>query len=799
MNKIAICILLSCMMVVAVHGQSSNSIDHISLHEKASYDYVHELLDGRIAGVRVGRSDGNPNNAPVITVRGINGLRGDLSPLFIVDGAVIGNVQNYFTDAFHQYGEQTYTSSLNPLSFLNIYDIESIEVLKDHAATALYGSRGANGVVIITTRRAEDRNFHLDWNSDVAVTPSVSHTHSINVGSMTKGLALDVSAYIRDMRGSIPNLSSLYGGGRINLESKVGESVRFGFNSIFVLGNLSNPSATAYYGQGSQTLALRSDALSATTYDGWVSDYDDDLKDTRVVNSAYLTINFSPFVKWTTRAGADYSKNIRLQWYGNSTQFGKVNNGAASEQGSTTFSYNASTAFDYDQYIDSKHLVKASLGAEIIGDQSSFNTMDGINFYMHELRGNALSLMQCEKKIHRFDYNYSTLSSYASVGYGYDGMVGMDAGLRSEWLPGYGSAPVFYPYAGLYADIHKAFMADVRTVSSLRLEGGYGVSGKQIYMPYEMTGRLLAGDYPSVPSGAEPYFEGLDRVLSEGWHAGLRAGFLNERILFEASVYSNRIKDNYSMFSFGQVNSEGLWKMADRALQYSRDGVFANWGVEAGIEADVFRRKDFTWRINANLAYEDNRVTAVHDQDMFGSTIGNGISGNVNVKGYPVSAICGYREDGEGNIIDINRDTRINQADKVILGNPLPKVYGSYGMSFLFYGITLDFLADGAIGHEIVNLHSLCMSGKTDITSSHVEKGDFLRLKRISAGYDIPIKASWIRGLNVNVSANNLFTLTSYSGYSPDVNSYGPSQILGFDYGSLPVFKTVVLGICAKF
>src|SRR5688500_6225724 len=97
-----------------------------------------QLLQGKVAGVNVTSASGEPGSIQGITIRGPGGVRTGSTPLFVVDGLPLDNSS---------------TGGGDPLNFINPQDIESIDVLKDASATAIYGSRGANGVVIITTKR----------------------------------------------------------------------------------------------------------------------------------------------------------------------------------------------------------------------------------------------------------------------------------------------------------------------------------------------------------------------------------------------------------------------------------------------------------------------------------------------------------------------------------------------------------------------------------------------------------------------------------------------------------------------
>ena len=122
---------------------------------------VAESLEGKIAGVDVKSSDGAPGSGVSITVRGANSFTTSSQPLYIVDGIPFGTDPNGVPSSGANEGQN---QSQNPLSMINPNDIEKIEVLKDASATAIYGSRGANGVVIITTRKGQEGKPRVELN-----------------------------------------------------------------------------------------------------------------------------------------------------------------------------------------------------------------------------------------------------------------------------------------------------------------------------------------------------------------------------------------------------------------------------------------------------------------------------------------------------------------------------------------------------------------------------------------------------------------------------------------------------------
>lgn len=101
-----------------------------------------QLLQGKIAGVNVTSVSGEPGAAQDVVIRGVGSLRSGSTPLYVIDGFVLDNASNGIAS--------------NPLNFINPQDIESMNVLKDASATAIYGARAANGVIVITTKKGKD-------------------------------------------------------------------------------------------------------------------------------------------------------------------------------------------------------------------------------------------------------------------------------------------------------------------------------------------------------------------------------------------------------------------------------------------------------------------------------------------------------------------------------------------------------------------------------------------------------------------------------------------------------------------
>ena len=137
---------------------SISSVDTDVLRQ--SNTSVESALQGAVAGLNVTTTSGQPGAASIIRIRGGNSITGGNEPLYVIDGFIV-----YNDVSSNKTGARGSDAALDPLAFLNPSDIESIEVLKDVSATAIYGTRGANGVIIITTKKGSHGKNNISYNA----------------------------------------------------------------------------------------------------------------------------------------------------------------------------------------------------------------------------------------------------------------------------------------------------------------------------------------------------------------------------------------------------------------------------------------------------------------------------------------------------------------------------------------------------------------------------------------------------------------------------------------------------------
>ena len=128
--------------------------------ESTPFSSVDDVLNGRVAGLNFSSASGDPGSSNMVTIRGVSSLLGTPNPLYVIDGVVVGKGAD----------NASLMESWNPLSSIDPNAIESVSVLKDASATALYGSRGANGVILITTKKGKyNQKTKFDFSTETGV------------------------------------------------------------------------------------------------------------------------------------------------------------------------------------------------------------------------------------------------------------------------------------------------------------------------------------------------------------------------------------------------------------------------------------------------------------------------------------------------------------------------------------------------------------------------------------------------------------------------------------------------------
>lgn len=758
------------------------------------------LIKGQISGVRVSSIDGASNGLQNVNIRGLNTLRGDSQPLWIVDGAIIGSNINQNLNAFYlaggktingdklpDYSGQSYTYPIGNFGWLNPYDIESIEVVKDLSATSRYGMLGANGVVIINTRKPTSGDYNIWVNSNVGMDMSTQSGDAFKNGILTShdvgvngvfgtNSFYNISGFMRHSAGAVQNNGATYGGLTINMETVANDIFHFGLNSFLNFGDYVNTAGTNFIGAPSTMVLSRyPDAFKGDKLEAWLKSYDDETIDYRTVNSVWLRVNFLKTLHLKLTGGADYQNQTRYLWFGNATSFGKKENGATSILNNSLLNYNFSGELNFDRSFAVRHHLVASVSYDLSGNLNRTNAMCGSDFDLPYLRGKGLSSSGSLHAISKFARTYSRMGGYALLSYDFDAIAGISATARWDQTMRFDKEPMWMPAGNVFVDLKRAFFRNSSAVSALKLTGGYGCAGHETVLPYEYMHAWIS-NVPEVEAGTEPYFDGFNRLLSEEWNIGFNLGFLNDRINFAFKYYDKSTEDSFRIYNFGKVLSN-MWVATENwQLHQERMSSLKNSGFELDADFRIIQTSKVSWNAGVNVAHNINSVLSLDSQDKVAMDIVKGCYLSSNEEGKSVGQVLGM--------------------------NTLPKLHGGLSTALSLYGVTLDARISGASGFSIINANRIIERGPEDmaVTEADIEKGDYLRLDCVGVSYDIPLHVKWMKALKVNLAAHNLLTLTDYSGWNPDVNSFGVNtRAYGVDYGSFPICRSVVLGVTLRF
>ena len=731
------------------------------------------MLQGKVAGLKVGAVDGNVAGYLNINIRGLNSMFSTSNPLWIVDGVALSDCANQVQDAFDRnvYGSYNYTSKSSVLDFLNLYDIESIEVLKNLSQTSRYGSKGANGVIVVTTKRAVSNKPLITWHSNVgysvgAVLPS--HNHDVSVSMLGNRTNFRLSGFYRDIQS---NGYDRTGGLRLVYDMHSSDLIWVGFNASATYSKNSLWTAAANYGVPTYGLALSGISLTdkINSVKGWAEDCDDLSDVFRGNGNLYLQVNFLPWLKWRTDLSFDFNNSARYFWYGKNTQFGADFENAAAIDAAALFSYVVQTRLSMERYIMARHKISAELHAQLDGESNRFNNMSGDHLLTDVLRAKGLSLRQSASIPHHLTKEYGTIGADLNIYYSFDKYAGVNASVLVDRFMRYDDSFSIYPSVDAWVDLHELFLRNNDAVSGLSVSCGWGKAGYKRYIPYQLSGRLVGDsviaqallereitvDESSAQNNIANYFDGLNRGVSGEANASLKAAFLSNRISVRLGYYVKHTEELFKIYCFGRQRFQDsyVWCAADKWTLLSEERNFYNRGFEASVTASILNDKAVKWNVAANVATSKS-----------------------NYKSYLSSSLEEF--------------------------TPFPTAYGGISTDLSVHGIDINLVFSGAAGFDIYNANSMLADQATTISPDYVESGDYLSLSRASVGYTFNIdKVKWIQNLRVSLSGANLFTITGYSGVNPDVNSFGSTAGMysGIDYGTLPLRRTIMVGIKAEF
>lgn len=876
----------------------TGSVSQVKAKELNSYPSTNVLqaLSGRSAGVQVVQNTGAPGAPVSLRVRGTNSIQGSNEPLYVVDGFPL--------------------SGSNP-TVLNNADIENIEILKDASATAIYGSRGANGVVLITTKRGKAGKTSVDFETsystqslrkrldmmnateyatfyneqaandkmkpyftpqqvdgfgpgfdwqDFVFRKAPMKTTSLNVsgGSEKTQFSLSGSTFNQDgiIRGSDYNRYSL----RANVSHAISSKL-----SVNFAGTLTRVKSNAQNSQGgNRGGSLIAGAISAPPI---LTPYNED-GTYRVFGTAYSFINaqlinpinflneqrsqtrgnrvltnaalvYTPIPGLTVKfSGGIENSDDRTDSY---TTNNFVNSqGSASVSTSQFTSLLSENTISYNKTFLQKHSVSAVAGFTYQDFVNTGLSGSGVGFLSNTSQTYDLAAANTPGIPSSFYTKSSLLSYLGRVNYAFDSKYLATASFRVDGSSKYseGNKWGYFPSAALAWRIsNEEFLKNNTFISDLKLRLSWGLTGSQAINAYATLNQLISGKTVFDDALFTTYAPGtvlpgnLKWETTEQKDIGIDFGIIRNRLVLTADYYIKNTRDLLNTVqlpsSLGFINT------------IQNIGEVRNKGFELGVNA-VVTNGTFKWDINTNFSLNRNKVIKLYGgQDILGGFVDiNTITDTRNIlrEGQPMGRFWGYVEDGydeNGKIryVDQNNDGTITVLDKTYIGDPNPNFIYGFNSNMSYKNFELTVFLQGTQGNDIFNTSSinntvdyanglnmprevflnhwtpsntnakypaLSTTTRINVSDRFVENGSYMRLKNIQLAYNFPTQkwgVSWVQGIQLYASGQNLLTLTKYSWWDPEVNSNGGanSTAQGFDQFSYPTSKVVTFGVRARF
>lgn len=809
-----------------------NTISTISSKEleNAPVKSLHDVLQGRAAGVQVLPSSGTAGTGASLRLRGMTSISQDNEPVVYVDGVRVDRfddqalVVNNTTQSLTHIGGQDQSR----LSDFSPDEIERVEIVKGAAATTLYGTQAANGVIQIFTKRGRAGATRItaqveggasripgNFNNPLANSLLKSaglQRYQANISGGNDFITYFVSGRYSDDQGSWPTNFDRKYNMRANFQAFPSEKVDIQVSSGYVYNHAQIPfNDNSIYGLLGNTLLANPDLGSETRPNGEPFttveqglQTENDARTHRFTGS--LIVKYRPHQSLEHRMtfGLD-ATNYEL---GNFWPFGiglpNYPQGKRTVDRRTFSSVTMDYAANYRKSLTGSITSVSTVGGEIIIGNTRFISADGENF-----PGPGLSTITNAAVPNANEARIEEVNAgvFLQQQFGFSDRFFLTGGLRYDGNTAFGD-----DFSGqLYPKVSASYLFSfdrfpLFSNANLKLRSAYGQSGLQPQVfAKDRTYTANAINNEAGLRTENRGNQGLKPERSQEIEGGFDLGLLNDRIGIEFTYYYQRTKD--ALVDANSNPSSGF-----TLTQQVNIGEVENSGIELGFYTNPIQRQHVNLGMNLTLATNKNKVISLGGADPIDSGEINRTAEGYSIAGLWHRVFEGY--DAEGNPIFSSQD--------IFLGRTTPNFWGSFRTTLtLFQRLTLSGLFDWSTGAYMYNnskrFQVIFNSGVVIPTGAEVppelnptyrgnfvEKADFARLREISIAYRMPRtlfgNVPLVQGASLSVAARNLALFSDYTGADPEVNSYGQANLArGEDFFTLPQARTIISTFRVEF
>ena len=432
-------------------------------------------------------------------------------------------------------------------------------------------------------------------------------------------------------------------------------------------------------------------------------------------------------------------------------------------------------------------------------------------------------------------------SYFGRVNYNFDKKYLLTASLRADGSTRFGDNNKYgyFPSVAVgWTVSNENFLKDSQIINELKLRGSWGQTGNQ-----EVPNKITQASSSLTQAAGYYLYDNLNLIngvsinrtvnpdlkweVVEQTNIGADFSLLKNKLYGSLEYYHKTTKDPILNIPSRPLSpTSTVWKNVDAQI--------INKGFELSLGSEIIRNENFTWNFDVNGATVNNvvkdlPVSAIYSGEVSGPGL-SGVTANIYKNGYEAGSFYMYNYlgvDANGKYIyeDVNTDGRIDQNDRKIFEGAIPNFtfginsymkYKKFDFAFSFIGQTGGYLVNNtALDLNINNLASdrnvlknfydsgASFTNQPQLSSLYLEKSDFIRLNNVRLGYTFDMnQLKFLKSINLYVSAQNVFTITNYTGYDPLVDTnkqVGGNQSLGIDYTTYPSAKTFIFGATVKF
>lgn len=879
-----------------------SSLQDYAFNQGATTD-PQNLLQARIPGVQVTQVNGDVGSAPLIRIRGGTSVSAGNEPMIVIDGVPVSSSST--SPGGPGNGDVIGTNSIDtPLSTLNPSDIASIDVLKDASAAAIYGARGGNGVILITTKKGRTGSFSMtydgytstasqsnklnlmsaaeyrafaqqvgatiagtsdtDW-QDAIVRTAFSQNHNLSFGAGSEATQYLVSMSYLDEQGIVLGSERSRISARLNVDHAMFDNkLRLGvrFNPTFIKRQ-NTPYAQeggfegGVFSQVYKMIPTQPVRLASGDYFEYANtgirnpvalaeQIDDETETLRLFANATAEYDLLPSLTGKINLGLDRTNATRNVYQPRSLPYaatfgGRADNASNQNQnvlfeGTLNYRKSLSAAqkleawagYTFQEFEDQSFRVTAQ---NFVTDFWSFNNIGGAADYSvrpasYQAKNRLISFLG------RVNYNIS--DKYL-----------LQAAVRREGSSRFGAENKWglFPSGSIgWRLSQESFLQNARSISDLKLRVSYGITGNQDIGNFRSLLILGPGDNAvigdQVRTGVAPtQLANPDLKWEETnqLNLGVDFGFWNDRLSGSIDWYNKSTTDLLIEFTVPQPSVV--------ATRLDNVGEVTNKGLELSLNTVNISHGSFFWRTNFNFATNKNEVVDLGGRNFIthGRVSGAGlsdISAQIILPGYALGTFFGPKflgYDANGEEILSTDPTRPERTTgplgdgRQILGDAQPDYTFGIANSLNYKNFDLRVFVQSVQGNKILNNTRMEYQRASNVkgginffqdavddvnaglnpdatvhfSDRFIEDGSFIRLQNVTVGYTFP--TGWLRNLRSlrgYISADNLFVITDYKGYDPEVNNIAVQNgvyALGIDYANYPRARTFTFGFNVGF